>query len=409
VKEGRRGTRPRHVALTLVIALSLTLGPATTAAPAGEPAPQQEYDEVLAEEQELVDQLEQIEQQATDLAAELDGVEADLVAAQQTLERAAAAEAEARREARRQSDLERAAAAEVAEARDRLAQQAVAAYVAGTGDSLAGAILRAESSLEVEDAIVYSQVVVNDTDATVNRLVAAETRQRDSARAAREAKQRAAAERDAAEEATATLTAARDQRVALKFAVEARLAEQAEKVEEIKTRKVVLQTRIIAQNHASDGVSQLLAAVQAGQPAWQDGTVLLTTPVPGHRVGSPFGMRHHPILNIDRLHAGCDIGAPTGTPIYAPGDGIVVFAGERGGYGNATVIDHGHQLGTVYGHQSRIVVTEGDVVRRGDLIGYVGSTGLSTGPHLHFETRLLGVPVDPVTIVDFDAAVPYGS
>ena len=84
------------------------------------------------------------------------------------------------------------------------------------------------------------------------------------------------------------------------------------------------------------------------------------------------------------------------------------MAGRRGGYGNTTVIDHGHSLGTLYGHQSRIAVKPGQVVKRGDLIGYVGSTGLSTGPHLHFETRVRGMPINPEGVVDWDAEVDYG-
>ncbi|MBX3313458.1 MAG: M23 family metallopeptidase [Actinobacteria bacterium] len=158
---------------------------------------------------------------------------------------------------------------------------------------------------------------------------------------------------------------------------------------------------------ASDGVEKLLAEVQADQEDWTPDAMVVTTPIPGYRIGSKFGMRFHPILGIARLHAGGDIGAPSGTPIHAPADGVVVFAGERGGYGNCVVIDHGSSLGTLYGHQSRINVQVGDVVQRGDIIGWVGSTGLSTGPHLHFETRLKGVPVDPEGIVDFDADVDY--
>jgi murein DD-endopeptidase MepM/ murein hydrolase activator NlpD len=105
---------------------------------------------------------------------------------------------------------------------------------------------------------------------------------------------------------------------------------------------------------------------------------------------SPFGMRW------GRMHEGIDIGAPTGTPIWAAAGGTVVYAGWEGGYGNLTVIDHGNGLATAYGHQSKIVVSNGQTVARGQVIGYVGSTGHSTGPHLHFEVRVNGTPVDPL-------------
>jgi murein DD-endopeptidase MepM/ murein hydrolase activator NlpD len=96
------------------------------------------------------------------------------------------------------------------------------------------------------------------------------------------------------------------------------------------------------------------------------------------------------------MHTGIDFGASSGTPIRAAADGVVVSAGPLGGYGNATVIDHGNGLATLYGHQSSIVVAPGQRVSRGQVIGYVGCTGLCTGPHLHFEVRVRGTPVDPM-------------
>lgn len=112
-------------------------------------------------------------------------------------------------------------------------------------------------------------------------------------------------------------------------------------------------------------------------------------------IGSGFGPRAHPILAITRLHAGLDIGGASGQPIVAANDGRVIWAGWRGGYGNAVIIDHGNGRTTLYAHMSSIGVSQGADVDRGDTIGAVGTTGLSTGPHLHFELRLNGAPVDP--------------
>jgi murein DD-endopeptidase MepM/ murein hydrolase activator NlpD len=113
------------------------------------------------------------------------------------------------------------------------------------------------------------------------------------------------------------------------------------------------------------------------------------------RAGSGFGFRVHPIFGTRRMHTGIDFGAPSGTPIFAAESGVVFSAGTRGGYGNATVIDHGGGISTLYAHQSRFGVSAGQQVTRGQVIGYVGSTGYSTGPHLHFEVRISGSPVDP--------------
>jgi murein DD-endopeptidase MepM/ murein hydrolase activator NlpD len=121
----------------------------------------------------------------------------------------------------------------------------------------------------------------------------------------------------------------------------------------------------------------------------------LHTPVHGATFSSGFGVRAHPITGVVRMHTGVDFAVPAGTPILAATDGIVFSATERPAYGLAVVIDHGGRLATVSAHMSGMVVDAGDHVRAGQLIGYVGSTGASTGPHLHFEVRLGGKPVDP--------------
>ncbi|MFN4279943.1 murein hydrolase activator EnvC family protein [Thermosynechococcus sp.] len=111
---------------------------------------------------------------------------------------------------------------------------------------------------------------------------------------------------------------------------------------------------------------------------------------------SPFGWRIHPILGTERFHAGVDFGADFGTLIYAAAAGRVIFAGWSGGYGQTVILDHGGGMTTLYAHAQRLLVQEGELVQQGQPIAEVGSTGLSTGPHLHFEVRFNGEPRDPL-------------
>ena len=120
-------------------------------------------------------------------------------------------------------------------------------------------------------------------------------------------------------------------------------------------------------------------------------------PVAG-RITSYFGYRYHPILHFSRFHAGLDFGASWGSPIVAAADGQVVGAGWAGGYGRQVRIAHGGGIMTSYSHMSQIAAYPGEAVRRGQLIGYVGSSGLSTGPHLHYEVRKGGAAVNPLAV-----------
>ena len=122
-----------------------------------------------------------------------------------------------------------------------------------------------------------------------------------------------------------------------------------------------------------------------------------TWPVAG-RITSSFGYRYHPILRFSRFHAGVDFGASWGSPIVAAADGQVVRAGWAGGYGRQVRLAHGGGLITSYSHMSEIVAEPGSFVRAGQLIGYVGSSGLSTGPHLHYEVLRNGTPVNPLSV-----------
>lgn len=125
---------------------------------------------------------------------------------------------------------------------------------------------------------------------------------------------------------------------------------------------------------------------------------LMNTPVDGATLTSGFGMRFHPLLAFTRMHQGVDFGAPSGTPIMAAAGGTVVSAAPHGGHGNYVQLRHTDELVTAYAHMSRFAVKAGQKVRQGQIIGYVGSTGLSTGPHLHYEVWLRGKAVNPMQL-----------
>ncbi len=114
------------------------------------------------------------------------------------------------------------------------------------------------------------------------------------------------------------------------------------------------------------------------------------------KISSPFGLRNSPFTGKKEFHYGLDIAAPSGTPIYAAADGKIIEAKYRRGTGNVIIIDHGYSFKTLYAHLSRFGITQGEIVQKGQVIGYIGSTGLSTGPHLHYEVHVKGVAVNPV-------------
>jgi murein DD-endopeptidase MepM/ murein hydrolase activator NlpD len=116
-------------------------------------------------------------------------------------------------------------------------------------------------------------------------------------------------------------------------------------------------------------------------------------------VTSEFGSRISPISGMPKFHEGLDIAAPYGSPIFAPSDGFVTFTGYKGGYGNTLVVDHGYGVSTMFAHTSSILAKEGQKVKRGQLVAFVGSTGAATGPHLHYEVHVDGVPTDPMRYI----------
>ncbi|HHY59992.1 MAG TPA: peptidoglycan DD-metalloendopeptidase family protein [Clostridia bacterium] len=212
------------------------------------------------------------------------------------------------------------------------------------------------------------------------------------------------AERAAVEEKKAELERERDHIAQIKGETEnkkARLAAQQEEkaklVNALRTEKAVIERALAEEEETSRRIAAQIREILArlgddrkfsgGKLAW---------PAPGYtRITSEYGMRMHPILKTQRMHTGIDIAAPAGAKVIAAESGQVMMAGYYGAYGNTVIINHGSGITTLYAHLSAITVKQGDEVLRGDQIGKVGSTGLSTGPHLHFEVRENGEPVNP--------------
>ncbi len=156
-----------------------------------------------------------------------------------------------------------------------------------------------------------------------------------------------------------------------------------------------LSKKLVIQSKSYDEVVEMAVNKEkrlAARPAIQPISIKELT-----RFGSSFGFRVHPILHIFRMHAGIDLTCARGTNIFVTADGVVREAGyTSGGYGNKILVDHGFGYMTLYGHCDKIFVKPGDVVKRGDIIGAVGSTGLSVAPHLHYEVHVNGKPVNPI-------------
>lgn len=158
---------------------------------------------------------------------------------------------------------------------------------------------------------------------------------------------------------------------------------------------------LLQQRQAERAAAAAAAAVAAqggggggSSAAYVQGTGQLSWPVNGV-ITSDFGWRTHPIFGRQILHSGMDIGVDEGTPVHSADGGVVVYSGWMDGYGYAVVVDHGNGMSTLYGHNSDLAVSEGQTVSKGAVIAYAGSTGNSTGPHVHFEVRINGDPVDP--------------
>lgn len=345
--------------------------------------------ELLGRLDDVQDKRRDLDARVADLDARIRANEAEVASAQANLDQLQGAFVRA------QTKLAD-AQGQVAEARNELRDRAVAAYVGQPAVHAADLMLRARTMREVAATAGYLEAMVSSQKAALDRYSAL----RDETVALREAaaatKDEAMAQRNVVLSRVSALEASRQEQDAVRQEVLGHEREQGALVDQVRSRKAEFQAQINALRAESDAISGLLRGAQNGQVIQPSGKGVLAIPIPGARITSVFGPRMHPIYQEMRTHDGIDLAAGTGTPIRAAGDGVVIYAGPRGGYGNATVIDHGNSLATLYAHQSSIGVSVGQQVLRNQAIGAVGSTGFSTGPHLHFEVRVQGVPVDPM-------------
>jgi murein DD-endopeptidase MepM/ murein hydrolase activator NlpD len=405
----RRGVRGTAVAI-LAVALLLASGATAWADPR---ADKSRIDRQLQETQAT---LEAATERAQRAAAAADAAAAALPGAEQALEdatgRVIGAEAAARQAERDSAAAKEAQLAagdayqEAAGGVDR-GREAVSTFVAaaykGTGFLLLNSVLEAGSPSEIATRIGYLDRVAADQRRTLDALTRARFVAKQRSDAALLAHRRA-------EAAAETARRAYDATVAAK-AVAQRAADDVHALID-KTRAaeaVANQERaaVLARYNALKLESEQVAAELRRVAARSGGGgfsvpsagAFFLMPVHGWKT-SNFGMRYDPYYHVWQLHAGVDLAAGGGQPIEAAADGRVVRAGWSGGYGNYTCLYHGEYhgkgLATCYGHQSQILVSVGEFVRRGQVIGRVGTTGASTGYHLHFEVRLDGTPIDPL-------------
>ncbi|MBW3580733.1 MAG: peptidoglycan DD-metalloendopeptidase family protein [Actinobacteria bacterium] len=339
---------------------------------------------------------EQARDRKAQLAKELDGLaasEEELLAAVAALDDqvdAQSVEVDAARQAVAAADGERAEAeramaetgARIDGLKNAVVERAIASFIRPSGDSIQEVVQSSDIAEAARKQALLDQVTANDED-VIDELNAA--------------RQDFEVRRAEAEAARAKANERRAQTEARLVELQDTLAEQARLAADVQTRQREVTSEIEEQSRSEAELSRIIQQAEAQQQrsSGRGGTANLTPGAGGciwptsGRVTSGFGTRW------GRLHAGVDIGAPTGTPIWATKDGTVIFSGVQSGYGNVVILSHGGGLTTLYGHQSRIAASNGQRVGQGDTIGYVGSTGRSTGPHLHFETRYGSSPRDP--------------
>lgn len=346
-----------------------------------------------AEEAELLDRVDALADVRRGLDAEVAEIDRKVAAEQAGVDQAKAAHELALAELNHvRLQLEK-AKKRLEDGRKILARRAVAAYVGNPAANAANAMLEVRSLQDVEKTRIFFRVVVDAQQRQVDKLNGLREEARDAQEVVTAQVEEAKKKFDEHNAGLVRLQSVRAEADAVRD--RARSQEDAERAlfAEARSRTDELEERLAALRAESDTIGNILRLRGAGTGS-RPGA--LEPPIPFAAVTSRFGPRTHPILGTVRNHTGIDLRGSTGTPVRAAGAGEVILAGPRGGYGNTVVIGHGGNLATLNAHLSSVLVSPGQTVRPGQVVGLVGSTGMSTGPHLHFEVRISGTPVNPL-------------
>lgn len=443
--------KTRHGAVALVVALmvavpSLVSGVAGAQTPSDKgrvdqqiDATKKQVDTASAEEQRLLGLIEASNGRKTALDAKVAGFDGQIAAVQRQLDSAqsklSALEAQQRATEGRLTEARQA----LGQAKEELGRHAIASYTGQSeAASYASMLLKSSSLGDLVSKRSYMRAVVGSQTEAISATERLRDEVGDLGKQLDTSRTEAKGQRDLVAGQRSTLQGSRDAQAAARSEVLVEIAQTDELRGEVLSRKDEFEAQLGNLEKESAAIAETLrqrqaaaaaAAAEAARAATTTTTTVarapassgsgsgggatattaapfvaaaptkapgrLLTPVPGAPVTSAYGYRIHPIYGTSRLHTGIDYGADSGTAIRASADGVVVSAGWFGGYGNATIIDHGGGIATLYGHQSSMSVSAGGKVTQGQTIGRVGCTGDCTGPHVHFEVRLNGDPVNP--------------
>jgi murein DD-endopeptidase MepM/ murein hydrolase activator NlpD len=355
-----------------------------------------QIEEVSAEEADLLGRLDDVRSQRADLDGKVADLDRQINRVQSSVDVAEGKLNDVEADVvHSQLKLDAATTQELA-ARQELRNRAIDAYIHHPELSAAAIMIHAGSLREMAATSGYYKTLVSGQRTAVDRYAAFKDQTEALRQQVEQKRDAVKAQRDVVVGQQAQLESARHQQDKVRQQVVAQEQTQQSLLDQIQSRKAEFEAQVAALQSESDSIGRLLQGVQSGQLSAPSGHGVLAVPIPGAPVTSPYGMRVHPVFGTQRMHTGVDFGAPYGTPIHAAADGVVIAVGPYGGYGNATIVDHGNSLGTLYAHQSAMYVSVGQHVSRGQVIGAVGCTGYCTGPHLHFEVRVSGNPVDPM-------------
>ena len=346
----------------------------------------QRRDEAREAQADVAAQIDVLKAEDAQLAAAMQAINSSVAAQQAKVDAATFALSQAEAEvSRRQAEIA-ATRTKISELRSTVSQMFVQEYVDHNQDSLAALLDARDLSVGIKRSALLDSIAIDrqrltaelaTLDADLSQSVDA------SKRAARDAENR----RSSLVGQLASLKSRQAAEQRVRTELDRRIAES-RRVQDQFQRDADQMTAYIKQEQA-----KLLGPGQAAFAASSvQGFVLPTA----GRIGSGFGVRRHPVYGDLRSHTGVDIDGRSGDPIVAAKEGRVIFAGTRGGYGNCVIIQHGPSVTTVYAHLSAFDVRAGNSVTKGELIGRIGSTGVSTGPHLHFEVRVDGEAKDPM-------------